>query len=132
MSLSNYSEDLLLTFMLTASTATRPVGPFTVALHFGDPGEDGTADEVTATEDADYVRQTITFADPVADSGQSLSSNAPAWTVGAGTGFTLSYISVWSTTPAECLFSGPLVVSEALVETDVHTFSIGNIIAVLN
>jgi len=131
MSLSNYAEDAAITWLFTGTAVTRPVGPFTIALHFGDPGEDGTANEVTATEDTDYVRKTITFADPVAGTGRSLSSNAPSWTIGAGTGFTLTHISIWEDGTSDNLISGPLLVPVALVETDVHTHSAGKVIAAL-
>lgn len=130
--LANHAEDLLLTFLLTSSTATRPTAWY-VELHYGDPGEDGTGSPVTATEDSSYARKTVTFADPVAGSGQCLSTNAPSWTVGSGTGYTLTHISIWdAVTGGNCLFKGPLLVSIPLVETDVQTFSAGYIVATLD
>lgn len=130
--LANHAEDLLLTYLLTLSAATRPTAWY-VELHFGDPGEDGTSNPVTATEDADYVRKAVTFADPVAGSGQCLSNNAPSWTVGAGTGYTLTHISIWDAlSGGNCLYKGSLLVSVPLVETDVQTFTAGYIVATLD
>ena len=60
--LSDYAENLVLTWLLTATAATRPSAWY-VALHTGDPGETGASNEVVVGTDADYVRKAITFAD---------------------------------------------------------------------
>jgi hypothetical protein len=44
----------------TTSTGTRPTAWY-LALHTGDPGEAGTANEVTSGDDANYARQSATF-----------------------------------------------------------------------
>lgn len=131
--LTNYAEDLLLTWMFTTSSATRPTAWY-VALHTGDPGETGADNEVVVGTDADYVRDSITFDDPVASSGQVLSDAAVSWTVDAASaGYTVTHISVWdASTSGHCLIKGALPVSRALAANQVLTFSIGDIIAALN
>lgn len=131
MSLTNYGETAALIWLLTGTAVDRPTGPFTIALHTGDPGEDGTANEVVVGEDADYARKTITFADSILGSGQALSSNSPAWTIGAGTGFTLTHISIWES-GGDCICKGSLLVSKPLVAAAVHVFNIGDVVAVLD
>lgn len=129
--LSNYAENLLLAWLLTAGAATRPTAWY-VALHTGDPGEDGTANEVTTGTDADYVRQAVTFDTP--SGGQALSSNAPSWTVATGSsGYTVTHASVWTaSTSGSCLLKGQLLAARALVADDVFTFDTGEIVATLD
>lgn len=131
--LTNYAEELLLTWMLTASSATRPTAWY-VSLHLSDPGETGAAGEVTTGEDADYVRKSITFADPVSASGQVVSTGAVTWTVnGASAGYTVSHLMISDAlTAGNPLVKGALPVPVALVAGQVLTFSIGDIIAALD
>ena len=131
--LTNYAEDLLLTWLFTASSATRPSAWY-VALHTGDPGETGASSEVVVGTDADYVRDSITFDDPVASSGQVLSDAAVSWTVdSASAGYTVTHVSIWdAVTAGNCLMKGALPVPRALTANQVLTFSIGDIIAALD
>ena len=126
--LSDYAENLVLTWLLTATAATRPSAWF-VALHTGDPGETGASNEVLVATDADYVRKAITFAD--ASGGQSLSTLEVSWTVNsASAGYTVTHASVHDALSAgNCLFKGPLLASRALIANGVLTFSVGEIVA---
>ena len=129
--LTNHAEDLLLTWMFTATAATRPTAWY-AALHTGDPGEAGSANEVLVGTDADYVRKSITFDDPT--SGQSPSLGAATWTVDAGSGgYTVTHLSIWdASTSGNCLIKGALPVSRSLAASQVLTFAIGDIIAALD
>ncbi len=131
--LTNHAEDLLLTWLFTTSSATRP-NAWYVALHTADPGETGASSEVVVGTDADYVRDSITFDDPVASSGQVLSDVAVSWTVdSASAGYTVTHISIWdAATAGNCLMKGALPVPRALTANQVLTFSIGDIIAALD
>jgi hypothetical protein len=137
MSLTNTAEDMLVKWMFTDATApTRPTAWY-AALHTGDPGDavtDPSGTEVTTGIDADYVRKSVTFADPVTDSGQVLSEAATTWTVDtASGGYTVTHLSIWTaSTSGTCLISGALPVPRALTANQVLTFSIGDIIAALN
>lgn len=131
--LTNYSETLLLQWLLTATATTRPTAWY-VALHTADPTETGAANEVVTGTDADYVRKTLTFANPVADSGQIVSTVAASWTVDvASGGYTVTHISIKDAlTAGNTLFKGSLPVPRALTANQVLTFSIGDIIAALD
>jgi hypothetical protein len=134
MSLTNAAEDMLVTWMFTDATApTRPTAWY-AALHTADPGETGTASEVLVGTDADYVRKSVTFADPATGSGQVLSEGAVTWTVDtASGGYTVTHLSIWTaSTSGTCLISGALPVPRALTANQVLTFSIGDIIAALD
>jgi hypothetical protein len=56
---TDFAENLLLTWLLTASAATRPTTWF-VALHTADPTETGTTGELTPASNG-YNRQSVTF-----------------------------------------------------------------------
>jgi hypothetical protein len=130
-SLTDYSENLLLDWMMTTASVVRPTG-WHVALHTANPGETGASAEVTTGTDSDYVRKSITFG--ASASGQSESAGAVSWTVNAASaGYTVSHISVWdAATSGNCLLKGALPVPRALVANQVLTFSIGDIIAALD
>lgn len=132
--LTNYGEEKLLTWAFTDATApTRPTAWY-VALHTADPGETGLASEVVVGTDADYVRKSVTFADPVAGSGQVVSEGAVTWTVDAASaGYTVTHISIWdASTSGNCWLKGALPVARALTANQVLTFSIGDLIAALD
>jgi hypothetical protein len=132
MSFSNDGEDLLVTWAFTTSSATRPTAWY-VGLHTADPGETG-ANEVVVGTDADYIRKSITFADPVAASGQCVSDSAVSWTVATGSGgYTVTHASIWTAaTAGTCIIAGELPVARVLVADGVLTFNIGEVIAALD
>lgn len=131
--IGNHAEDLLLTYLLTASSVTRPTAWF-VSLHTGDPGEDGADNEVAAGTDADYIRKAVTFDDPIADTGQVLTNTAPTWTVNSGSsGYTVSHIAIFdAVSGGNCLYKGEMLVSKTLAASEVLTFTAGDIVAKLN
>jgi hypothetical protein len=132
MSLTNAGEELLLAWMLTTTSVTRPVD-WEMSLHTADPGEAGTANEVSTGVDADYVRKDLTFDDPVANSGQVLSDVAATWTADAGaTTHTVTHAVIWDKTNAVPLISGQLLVPRTIVASAVTTFAIGDVIANLD
>lgn len=131
--LSNYAETLLLKWLFTASSATRPTQWY-LALHTGDPGEAGSSSEVTTGQDSAYVRKALTFADPVTDSGQIVSTAAASWTVNSGSaGYTVTHLSIKdASTSGNTLIKGALPVPRTLAANQVLTFNIGDIIAALD
>ena len=131
--LTSAGADLLVTWMFTTTAVTRPTTWF-VALHTGDPGEDGSANEVLAASDANYARKAVTFDDPVTDSGMVLSDAQVSWTVDAGSaGYTVTHASIWDTvTGGTPLMKGALLVPRTLAANGVLTFSIGEVVAALD
>jgi hypothetical protein len=132
--LTNFGEELALKWLFTTSSATRPTA-WHVALHTASPGEAaGAGSEVTTGIDPDYVRKTMTFADPVAASGQVVSTAAASWTVNAGSGgYTVTHISINdAATSGNRIMYGALPVPRILAAGNVLSFSIGDIIAALD
>lgn len=109
--LTNYGEDLALDTLLA--------GTVYIALHTGDPGEDADQNEVTTVIDADYARQSATFA---AGTGPRTLFAPVSWTTDeAASTYTVTHISIWDgvTSSDNPLFKGPLLwpVSLAAGET---------------
>lgn len=130
MSLSNTAENLVLNWLLTTGAVTRPTTWF-VALHLDDPGETG-ANEVTTSQDADYVRKSVTFGS--ASSGASTNTTTATWTVNAGSaGFTIRGVSIWdASTAGNCLASGLLYSDHAVVAGSVVSFNSGDLTVALD
>lgn len=119
--LTNYAENRALDYLLA--------GTKYVALHVGDPGEDGTAAEVTTALDAGYERQAVTFS--AAEGGRTRNVTAPSWTVDAGSpGYTVTHIGIWDAqNGGNSLFKGALLAPLPLEAGDVNNaFAAGSII----
>ncbi|HBA73476.1 MAG TPA: hypothetical protein DCZ63_15175 [Geobacter sp.] len=131
--LTNHAEDLLITFLLTTTAVTRPTAWF-VELHDGDPGETGADNKITIADDADYVRKAVTFANPVAGSGQCLNDAQVTWTVASDSpGYQVSHASIWdAVTAGNCLFKGRLQASRTFAANDVQSFNVGEIVGALD
>ncbi len=127
--LSDYlANDALTYYFTTNSPVTRPTTWF-VALHTGDPGAAGTANEVTTGgNDANYVRKAVTFA---AVSGRQ-TSNTGAVTfnaAAAASNYTVTHVSIWSaSTSGNCYAKGQLDASKLVTTGDVVAFAIGDLI----
>lgn len=93
------TEDSLKYYLTDEAVMARPVG-WELSLHTGDPGVDGTANEVT---DSAYARQSIVFSVTDAVAENSAEIIFPA----AAASYTVSHICVWDDT-------GSLLVSQML------------------
>lgn len=132
MSMTNACEELVLAWLLTTASVTRPVD-WLVSLHTADPGEAGTANELGTGTDADYVRQSVTFANPVSGSGRVLSSGAVTFTAASGaTTHTITHAVIWDDTNTVALYVGELSVPRVRVASQATTFAIGDIICNLD
>ena len=131
--LTNAGEDLLVTWMFTDTAVTRPTAWF-VALHTGDPGEAGSANEVLVANDADYTRKTVAFADPVAGSGMCLSEGQVSHTPAvAASPYTVTHASIWTlASDGVCLIKGALPIPRTISNAAPLTFEIGEIIAAMD
>lgn len=130
MSLSNYSENLVLKWLLTDTAVTRPTAWY-VSLHTDDPGETG-ANEVTVGTDADYVRKSATFTD--ATTGSCSNEGALTWTVASGSaGYTIRHVAIWdASTSGNCLAAGALYSEHAVSASSVVSFAIGDLVVSLD
>jgi len=119
-SISNYLENKLLDTLRAQSFSVSTVY---LALHTGDPGEDGTANAAANTS-----RQTVSFS--TAASGSLASSAAVTWTSVPNTE-TYSHWSAWdASSSGNCLWSGALSSSAAVTAGD--TFQITSLTLTLD
>lgn len=127
--LSAYARNLLLDWLLSAATATRPTAWY-VSLHTGDPGTTGASEVLIAT-DADYTRKTVSFA--VAASGQKASSTDVTHTADiAATTYNVTHIGIWdAATAGNFLLGGALAVPETVVASGTIALTTGRIIGAL-
>lgn len=118
MSISNYAEDAIINAIFN-NVALQKANRY-VKLHIGDPGEAGTSNAAGET-----TRKSVTGA--ASSSGQFTSVNDLAWT-NVSTSETITHISIWDDpTAGNCLWTGALTASKALVAGDTFTIPTGSL-----
>lgn len=111
MAFTPYANELALNWVLTSEAATRPTAWY-VAWHIGTPGDDGSTNEQTVGNDADYARQVVTIGTAAWSSSlkKSISRNTNTVTIAPATGVSYDILgfSIWdSLTGGNCLLSVP-------------------------
>lgn len=122
MTISDYAENKLVDAVVNASTTGGglPTADPWVKLHTGDPGEAGTSNAAGET-----TRKQASFA--AASSGSAASNADVTWT-NVSTSETYSHISLWDASSAgNCLWTGALTASKAVVAGDTFTISSGSL-----
>ena len=131
MSFTTYGENLLLNWVFTTGSATRPTAWF-VGLHTADPTETGATAEMIVGTDADYIRQAVTLGASTTGSSASTSQVVFTPAVAAGS-YTVTHVSIWTAaTSGNCLMYGTLATSRTISNASPLTFEIGEIIAALD
>ncbi len=127
---SHASQEIIRLLFTTTALAARPTSWF-VGLHTGDPGIDGSANELTTATDPNYVRTAITWDESVVSDLTRVENDAevafPA--SGAAGSYTIQFITIWSaSTGGNCLARLPLVPARAVAPAGIVRFPIGEII----
>lgn len=122
--LSNYAEKLLLDWLMTTGSATRPtawyVGLFTAA-----PSDSGGGTEVSGNG---YNRQSATFAAATSGAGTTDNSAAVTFTASGGSWGTITHIGIFDAlTTGNLLWHGAMTASKTIADGDTLEFAIGNI-----
>lgn len=124
MSMANYLENKVLDKVFRNVDFT--VSGVYAKLHISDPGEDGTSGAAGETD-----RAAVTFSS--AASGGAISNTADVDWVSVSTSETYTHISLWdASTAGNCLWTGSLAVSIAVIAGDDFTISTGNLDIALN
>ena len=122
--LSDYSEKLLLDWLMTSGTATRPTAWY-VALYTAAPNDAGGGTEVSGNG---YSRQSITFDAATSGAGTTSNNIAVSFTAAGGNWGTITHIGIFdAVTAGNLLWHGSLVASKIVNDGDSLLFSIGNI-----
>lgn len=126
MSISNYVETAVMDALFNnVSPAAVQLSARYIKLHIGDPGEAGTANAAAET-----TRKAITSA--ATANGVFTSTNALTWT-SVSTSETYSYVSLWdAVTAGNCLWSGALTTSRAVIAGDSFEIAIGSLTVTLD
>jgi len=122
--LSDYAEKLLLDWMMTTGSATRPtawyVGLFTAA-----PSDSGGGTEVSGSG---YARESAAF-DAASSPGGTTSNSADiSFTASGGNWGTITHIGIFDAVSAgNLLWHGSMTASKVVNDGDTLQFSTGNI-----
>lgn len=126
--LSNYAEKLLLDWMMTTGSATRPTAWY-VALFTAAPSDSGGGTEVSG---AGYSRQSVTFDAAATPGGTTSNNNLVSFTASGGDFGTVSHIGIFdASTSGNLLWHGAMTASKSVSDGETLEFSVGNIDLVL-
>lgn len=122
--LSDYSEKLLLDWMMTTGSATRPTAWY-VALYTAAPSDSGGGTEVSGSG---YSRQPVAFAAASTPGGTTSNTGAVSFTASGGSWGTITHIGIHdASTSGNLLWHGGLTTSKTVGDGDTIEFAIGNI-----
>ena len=123
MSFSNSTETLVLNWLLTAGSATRPTAWY-LALFTSNPDEDGSGTEVTTVGTA-YARQTAAFTVSGNTASNSAAIEFPTATASYGT---VSHVGVYdASTGGNLIAYAALSTSKAIDTGDVLRVNLGEL-----
>ena len=126
---TNYTEDLVLDWLLTTASATRPTAWY-VALYTVAPGESGGGTEVSGTS---YVRTAVSFS--VTGTAPTTASNSAAVefpTAGGSWGTVVAAGIFDASTAGNLLAFADLTASKAVSTGDVLRFNTGALTVTLD
>lgn len=122
--LSDYAEKLLLDWMMTTGSATRPTAWY-VALYTAAPSDSGGGTEVSGNG---YSRQSATFDAATSGAGTTSNTGAVTFTASGGNWGTITHIGIHdASTSGNLLWSGSMTASKTVNDGDTLEFAIGNI-----
>lgn len=122
--LSDYSEKLLLDWLMTTGSATRPTSWY-VALYTAAPSDSGGGTEVSGNG---YSRQAVTFAAASTPGGTTSNTGAVSFTASGGSWGSITHIGIHdASTSGNLLWHGGLTTSKTVGDGDTIEFAIGNI-----
>lgn len=122
--LSDHAEKLLLDWLMTTGSATRPTAWY-VALYTAAPSDSGGGTEVSG---AGYARQSVTFDAASTPGGTTSNSGAVTFTASGGSYGTVSHVGIFDAlSGGNLLWHGAMTASKTVGDGDTLEFSIGNI-----
>ncbi len=122
--LSDYSEKLLLDWMMTTGAATRPTAWY-VALFTTATNDASGGTEVSGNG---YARQAVTFDAATSGTGTTSNSNTPLFTAAGGNWGTVTHMAIYdNSTGGNRLWHGAMTASKTIDDGDSLQFAIGNI-----
>jgi len=122
--LSDYAEKLLLDWMMTSGSATRPTAWY-VALYTAAPSDSGGGTEVST---GGYTRQSVTFDAASSPGGTTSNSGEVSFTASGADYGTVTHMGIFdASSGGNLLWHGALTASKTIADGDTLTFAVGNI-----
>jgi hypothetical protein len=119
--LSDYSENLLLDWLMTAGSATRPTAWY-VALYTAAPSDSGGGTEVST---GGYARQSVSF---TVTGDTASNSGAVSFTASGANYGTVTHVGIFDAVSAgNLLWHGAMTASKLIEDGDTLQFDAGNI-----
>lgn len=122
--LSDHAEALLLDWLMTSGSATRPTAWY-VALYTAAPSDSGGGTEVSGNG---YAREAVTFAAATSPGGTTSNSGAVTFTASGGNWGSITHIGIHdAVSGGNLLWHGAMTAAKTVNDGDTLEFSIGNI-----
>jgi len=122
--LSDHAEALLLDWLMTNGSATRPTAWY-VALYTAAPSDSGGGTEVSGSG---YAREAVTFAAATSPGGTTSNTGAVTFTASGGNWGSITHIGIHdAVSGGNLLWHGAMTASKTVNDGDTLEFSIGNI-----
>ena len=122
--LSDHAEALLLDWLMTSGSATRPTAWY-VALYTAAPSDSGGGTEVTGNG---YAREAVTFAAATSPGGTTSNTGAVTFTASGGNWGSITHIGIHdAVSGGNLLWHGAMTAAKTVNDGDTLEFSIGNI-----
>jgi len=122
--LSDYAEKLVLDWLMTTGSATRPTTWY-IALYTGAPSDSGGGTEVSGNG---YARQSVAFDAASSPGGTTANSADVSFTASGGSFGTVTHLGIFdASTSGNLIWHGSLTASKAIDDGDTLTFTAGNI-----
>ena len=122
--LSDYSEKLILDYLMTTGSATRPTNWY-VALYTAAPSDSGGGTELSGSG---YSRESVTFAAATSGTGTTSNSGAVVFTADGGDWGSVTHMGIHdATSGGNLLWHGALAAAKTVLDGDSLEFSVGNI-----
>ena len=120
--LSDYAEKLLLDWMMTNGTATRPTAWY-IALYTAPPSDSGGGTEVAGNG---YSRQAVTFGAASSPGGTTDNTGSVSFTATGGNWGTITHVGIFdASTTGNMLWHGAMTASRTINDGDTLSFAIG-------
>lgn len=122
--LSDYAEKLVLDWLMTTGSATRPSGWY-VGLFTASPNDAGGGTEVSGSG---YSRKSASFNAASSPGGTTSNSAVVSWTAAGGNYGTVTHIGIFdASTGGNLIWHGALSTSKTVNDGDTIQFSAGNL-----
>lgn len=122
--LSDYAEKLILDWMMTTGSATRPTNWY-VALYTSAPSDAGGGTEVSGNG---YARESVAFDAATSGTGTTSNTGLVSFTASGGDWGSITHIGIHDAASAgNLLWHGSLAAAKTVNDGDSLEFAVGNI-----